>query len=495
MQDTGDFEIVLQSRIPLVVLETHDENRAMDLLQRVARSQELPLYRWTITDGLEAAGFGLRLESEAEHAEPEGFLRYLKTRAKPGIYALCDFHPWIKDHPTNIRLLKDIALRNEHGGLTLVLISHTLNLPEELGRFSARFQLSLPDHRQILDLVREEAAKWSRRNDGQRVRTESEILNKLAANLRGLTHAEVRRLSRRAIVDDGAITDSDLAQVNDAKFKLMNMDGVLSYEFDTEDFTQIAGMDRLKGWLEVRRQILLSNTESTGADMPRGILLLGVQGGGKSLAAKAVAGTWGLPLLRMDMGALYNKFFGETERNLRDSLDLADRMSPCVLWIDEIEKGLAADSGDSGISHRVLGTLLTWMSERKSRVFLVATANDISRLPAELVRKGRFDELFFVDLPDSNMRENIFAIHLRRRQLDPALFQLDDLAAASEGFSGAEIEQAVIAAVYSEMANGAAVGQASVREQLDMTSPLSVVMREKLQQLRQWARERNVINV
>jgi len=495
MQDSRDFAIVLRSRVPLVVVETHDENRALDLLQRVSRGQGQTLYRWTVTDGLDVAGFGLRLESSAEYTDPESLLRHLKDRAKPGIYALCDFHPWIKDHPTHIRLLKDIALRNEHGGITLVLISHSLVLPEELARFSARFQLSLPDQRQILELVRDEAGKWSSRNDGQRVRAESGILKQLAANLSGLTHAEVRRLARRAIVDDGAITASDLPGVNEAKFRLMNMDGVLNYEFNVEDFDQIAGMERLKSWLAIRREIILDERDAQPRDLPRGILLLGVQGGGKSLAAKAVAGSWGLPLLRLDTGALYNKFHGETERNLRESLALAEQMSPCVLWMDEIEKGLAADSGDSGVSRRLLATLLTWMAERRSRVFLVATANDIASLPPELVRKGRFDELFFVDLPNRDQRQEIFAIHLQQRQLDLQRFQLPALADATEGFSGAEIEQAVIAAVYSGLSSARPVDQELILAQAAATTPLSIVMREKLQQLRHWAGERNVIAV
>jgi SpoVK/Ycf46/Vps4 family AAA+-type ATPase len=222
------------------------------------------------------------------------------------------------------------------------------------------------------------------------------------------------------------------------------------------------------------------------------VLLVGVQGGGKSLAAKAIAGLWGLPLLRLDFACLYNKFFGETERNLREALKLAEQMSPCVLWMDEIEKGLASGDHDGGVSQRVLGTLLTWMAERKSPVFMVATANVISRLPPELMRKGRFDELFFIDLPDAAVRAEIFRIHLLRRELDAGAFDLPQLAAASDGFSGAEIEQAVVSALYAAQAQQVAVSQAVLVQNIQSTAPLSVVMAEDLAALRAWANGRTV---
>jgi ATPases of the AAA+ class len=229
------------------------------------------------------------------------------------------------------------------------------------------------------------------------------------------------------------------------------------------------------------------------------MLLLGVQGGGKSLAAKAVAGLWQVPMLRLDMGALYNKYYGETERNLRDALKLADQMSPCVLWIDEIEKAITGGEADSGLSQRVLGCLLTWMQERTSQVFMVATSNDVSRLPPELLRKGRFDDLFFVDLPDEGTRASIFAIHLAKRDLDNANFDISALAAASEGFSGAEIEQAIVSALYGA-SNQPSDDQVplstdAVMEEILATAPLSQLMAEKVENLRGWAAERNVRSV
>ncbi|MCV6604670.1 MAG: AAA family ATPase, partial [Porticoccaceae bacterium] len=260
-----------------------------------------------------------------------------------------------------------------------------------------------------------------------------------------------------------------------------------------EKFSDVAGMSTLKEWLNKRREAFMG--AAGGSDAPRGIMLTGVQGGGKSLSAKAVAGVWGVPLLRLDMAALYNKYHGETERNLRESLAMAERMSPCVLWIDEIEKGLATDGSDSALSQRVLGTLLTWMAERSQPVFMVATANDISKLPPELVRKGRFDELFFVDLPDLSTRCDIFRIHLDKRELNSSQFDLQQLAQASEGFSGAEIEQVIVAAVYSAKASNEEPATSSVLHEIHNTAPLSQVMAERIAALRAWAAERGVVSV
>ena len=492
MQDAHDLGLVLKSKVPLLVLETYDEPRAIDLLIKVSRQHNDPLFQWTATEGLRRVGIGLQLESEQEHVEPEAVLSYIKSHGKPGIYVLCDFHHWLGDeHPKNIRLLKDTALRHHQGSITVVLLSHRLRLPPELSRLSARFETTLPDEDHIRGVVRAEAQRWARDNQNQRVKTDQDTLQKLVSNLRGLTHGEVTRLARGVIVDDGAINESDLPEINRAKFELMDMDGVLSYEYRTEHFANVGGMTHLKAWLETRRKVFLGEVDA-GADTPKGILLLGIQGSGKSLAAKAVAGMWGVPLLRLDVGALYNKFYGETERNLREALKLADAMSPCVLWLDEIEKGLSGDSNDSGVSQRVLATLLTWMSERKTQVFLVATSNDISKLPPELVRKGRFDELFFVDLPDAEAREIIFSIHLSNRGMSTDRFNLAELAAASEGFSGAEIEQAVVSAYYTALAREVDVENRSLLEEIYQANPLSVVMAGRIQELRDWAKSHQV---
>jgi SpoVK/Ycf46/Vps4 family AAA+-type ATPase len=288
--------------------------------------------------------------------------------------------------------------------------------------------------------------------------------------------------------------DDDLPELAKLKFELLNRSGHLHYEYDTARFADVAGAARLKRWIEQRRRVFVDGDAPPGLDPPKGVLLLGVQGCGKSLLAKSIAGGFGVPLVRLDFGTLYDKYHGETEKNLRAALASTEQIAPCVLWIDEIEKGLASGGSDSdgGVSRRVLGYLLTWMAERKSKVFLVATANQVHELPPELLRKGRFDEIFFVDLPDAATRRDVLALHLRRRDLDPDGFDLDALAQASEGFSGAEIEQAIVAALYAAHAADAPLSDATLHAELEQARPLSVLMAEQVAALRDWARERTV---
>jgi SpoVK/Ycf46/Vps4 family AAA+-type ATPase len=273
---------------------------------------------------------------------------------------------------------------------------------------------------------------------------------------------------------------------------LLNRGGALQFEYDTATFGEVGGLVRLKEWLSQRRPAFRGDASAAHLDAPKGILLLGIQGCGKSLAAKATAGIFGVPLLRLDFGAIYDKYHGETERKLRESLQTADVMSPCVLWIDEIEKGIAGRGGETGTTQRVLGTFLTWMAEKKSHVFVVATANDISAMPPELVRKGRFDEIFFVDLPSSDIRASILAIHLSRRDQPLRNFDIKALAAEMRGFSGAEIEQAVVAALYSAHAKKQPLTSEHIRQEIALTKPLSVVLREQISQMRAWADGRTV---
>jgi SpoVK/Ycf46/Vps4 family AAA+-type ATPase len=459
------------------------------LFQRLFTRVSKPLFQWTVTEGLKR--IDIDYPPQSHNREPADLLSHIKGATTPGIYLLSDFHPYLDD-PTHVRLLKDIALAKQELDHTLVLISHKLDVPPELQRFCARFELSVPGREQVRQAVLLEAQAWSRRSGGRNVKTSKRLLDLLTENLVGLPLKDAKRLARTAIEDDGAITESDLPEIQKAKFELLGQDGVLSFEYDTARFGDVGGLESLKRWLALRRSVFAGGVHKPGLDPPKGILLLGVQGCGKSLAAKAVAGAWGVPLLQLDFGTLYNKFFGETERNLRGSLKTAQAMAPCVLWIDEIEKGVGTDRADAGTSRRVLGTLLTWMAESRTRVFIVATANDIEALPPELLRKGRVDEIFFVDLPDADTRRTIFAIHLRSRDLDPERFRLDHLAEASDGFSGAEIEQAVVSALYAAYGRSAALETADVLKEILDTRPLSVVMRERIDSLRAWATERTV---
>jgi len=422
--------------------------------------------------------------------EPIEVLQHIKSATKEGIYVLVDFHPFLHE-AMNVRLLKDIALQHERYAKTIVLLSHDVVIPDELRNLSTCFNLSLPDREVIQDMVKQEARRWAEENTGRKVKADQQSLDLLVNNLVGLTAAEARRLAHNAIFDDGVINESDLPRVMQSKYALLSQDGVLHFEYDTARFADIGGFRQLKTWLQQRKQAF--HQVDFPLDSPKGILLLGVQGCGKSLAAKAVAGVWNIPLLRLDFAAMYNKYQGETERNLRQSLDAAEAMAPCVLWVDEIKKALGTDDQDSGVSRRVLGTLLTWMAEKKAAVFMVATANDIAALPPELVRKGRLDEIFFVDLPDLANRKTIFEIHLRKREYDPLHFNTAELAKQCEGFSGAEIEQCVVSALYSSRASDdKALQDVHLLAEITRTRPLSVVMAEKIHQLRDWAQQRTV---
>jgi ATP-dependent 26S proteasome regulatory subunit len=489
MRDIPDLELLLSSSIPIVVIETHEEQRVIELFRQALVRSPKPFYHWTVTDGLRRLDRGFNASSDIR--EPTDVLLQIKTAKEPAIYLLSDFHPYLED-PVHVRLLRDVAQNRLLLGHTVVLLSHKLDIPPELARSAARFSLSVPDRKQLKTIVLEEARTWSRRNRGRNVSTRKQLLDRLVDNLSGLPERDAKRLARGAIEDDGAITEEDLPAVMQAKFQLLGQDGVLSYEYDTARFAEVGGLERLKHWLGLREPVFAGTLNKPGLDIPKGILLLGVQGCGKSLAAKAVAGSWAVPLLRLDFGTLYNKYYGETERNLREALKQAETMAPCVLWIDEIEKGLSTDGSDSGTSRRVLGTLLTWMAENTRRIFLVATANDIDSLPAELLRKGRMDEIFFVDLPDVDTRRRIFEIHLARRELNAEALDLEALAAACDGFSGAEIEQVVVAGLYSSHARGQSLDTAALLQEIRATRPLSVVMAERVGALRAWAVERTV---
>lgn len=489
MDDIRDLTVILKSRFPIVLIETHEEPRVIALLEKLAALRELNLFTWSVTEGLCRRAFG---ESAVAHtADLTNALRHIDKTLHTGLYVLLDAHPFL-DEAVNLRLLREIALAHPRHARTLVLVSPRIDLPDALARFTARFALRIPDNEAIWKLIVEEIQMWEHDNVGERLVVDRVVARQMVSHLAGLCLEDARRLVREALHGDGMLTRDDLIRITRFKQSSLGAQSTLSLELDTGSFEDVGGLAALKRWLGVRRKVFLDKVPPQGLDRPKGIMLLGVQGGGKSLAAKAVAGSWGVPLLRLDFATLYNKFFGETERNLRDSLKMAEVMAPCVLWIDEIEKGIATDTHDSGTSRRVLGTLLTWMAERRDRVFLVATANDIQSLPPELIRKGRMDEIFFVDLPETTEREEIFRIHVEKRKQPVSNFNFAELARAAAGFSGSEIEQAVVAGLYAALADDRPLDNALILHEIGKTQPLSVVMAEKLRALREWAANRTV---
>lgn len=487
-----ELAVLIRSRIPLIVIETPEEARALALLTglavRVSRNAHLPMFQWTVTDGLRRLDIDLG-PPQRHNAEPLEVLKHIRATHTAGVYVLVDFHPFIGE-PRHVRLLKDICLEYDKAARTVVLLSCELTLPRELEPFGARFELALPGREERLGLVEGIAKEWVASNPGARVKADRHALELLVENMSGLTTGDTVRLARKAIFDDGALSGTDLPALMQAKYQLLNRRGVLSYEHDTARFADVGGLEKLKHWLQQRKSAFDAKTPAL--DPPKGMLLLGVQGCGKSLAARAAAGIFQVPLLRLDFAAIHSKWHGESERNLRDTLTTAEVMAPCVVWIDEIEKGVAAGDGDSGTSRRALGTLLTWLAEKKSTVFVVATANDISALPPELVRKGRFDEIFFVDLPRAAVRAQILEIHARKRGVTLAPPELARLAAASDGFSGAELEQVIVSALYSAHAAQQPLSAALMLKEIQSTRPLSAVMAERIAELREWAADRTV---
>ena len=505
MPDRENLAVLIKSHFPILVVETQEEGRALALLKLISASDGHRLVVWTATEGLKELTAADKTAPSAEawriagdtHTppdnptlDPEDMLASVLKNTRRSVIALVDFHPYI-GNPRIVRFLREIAQNYEVNGNTLVLLSHAMDIPAELKSLCARYELVLPDEHKLRTLVLDEAKLWSLKHK-QKLKADKDALELLIQNLRGLSLSDATRLVRNAIYNDNAITHSDIPAVQAAKYQLVGKQGILSFEYETAGFADLGGLTRLKDWLSKRKLHFLNAGGKTTADLPKGVLLLGVQGCGKSLAAKCVAGVWGVPLLRMDFAALYNKFIGETEKNMRDALKSAHTLAPCVLWMDEIEKGVAGGNDDTGTSRRVLGTLLTWMAENKTQVFIVATANDVQALPPELLRKGRLDEIFFVDLPDAATRRDILALHINKRDMRADDFDLNALSEASDGYSGAELEQAVVSARYAVSGSDQTLSTAHILAELQQTRPLSIVMAEDVTALRQWAAGRTV---
>jgi hypothetical protein len=492
---------LLNTRTPIVVIETHDEPRVLALFTEFSKRSGRELWTWSASSGLRVAqGLKLQLldmpkrseEPEDTRQLPQALAAIEKMR-EPALVLLLDIHPFLSN-PVITRGIKELAQRCELRGdkcLQIVLVGHDIELPDELPPLASRFELEPMTLERVKAVFNEELKR--RRDANQEATGSRTTLDSLLRHMVGLPQASVRHLAR-LVLGDGEVNTADLARVLAVKHELMGGAEVLNFEHHLPTLDEVAGMVALKRWLRLRREPFLQR-DAQGLPAPRGVLLLGVQGAGKSLAAKAIAASWQVPLFRMDFGALYDKWQGESERKLREALRVADAMQPCVLWMDEIEKGLAGGDGagdGTGAGKRMLATLLTWMAERKSSVFLAATANDIEALPPELMRKGRFDEIFFVDLPGEPVRAGIFSIHMKKHRIACDDHALARLVVASAGFSGAEIEAAIVGARYEAHGSGRAPEAAMVAAELARTRPLSVTRAEAIGALRAWAAERTV---
>jgi ATP-dependent 26S proteasome regulatory subunit len=482
--------LLINSRNPILTIETPEEERVEQMLFEVAHQLNVPLFTWSVTTGL-ARFHGAPIYSSET---PESALSNVAAVQGDGIFLLKDFARYC-DNDKVCRRLRELAEQFRSARRSIVITAGSIQLPPELSGESAPFDLGLPSVDELSAGVKQTLADLNRENRIP-VALDHVAMQQLARNLSGLPFAEAMRTLRRCVLQQGKADSSLLDAVLDAKRDALRIDGVLERVHRDSSFSDIAGSQRLRDWLVKRKSALTPEGQNFGLVPPKGILITGVQGCGKSLAAKSIAAEWGFELARLDAGALYDKFVGESEKRLRKALDLAQKMAPLVLWIDEIEKAFAsAGSGgdaDAGLSQRLLATLLTWMQDRESGVFLAATSNNISALPPEMLRKGRFDEIFFVDLPNAAVRSALFALHLKKRGRDSGSFDLQKLAAASDGFSGAEIEQAIASGLYSAFAAKQQLSTDILIAELKSTQPLSVTRSEDITAIRDWARARAV---
>lgn len=489
------LELLIRARYPILYIVSPEEARVQQIVAQIAERRQKNLYEWSCTTGLVPAGASIQLQKHRSSPtrDPLAALDQVIEQVEPAIFLFKDLHPFLaKGNHATIRRLKEIALHLKNSFKTIVIAGPVLETPVELEKEITVLELPLPagaELSHLLDRIVDEVRRFQQ----VQVNLEDGGREKLLQAARGLTLAEAENVFARILVRNVRLSGEDVAQVLEEKKQIVRKNGLLEYYEAEEDFSCIGGMAQLKQWMQKRALAFSPEAREFGLRAPRGVLLLGVQGCGKSLCAKALASLWQTPLLRFDIGRMFGSFVGSSEDNMRRAIQVAESVAPAILWIDEIDKAFAAGNssvGDSGTSARVFGTFLTWLSEKSAPVFVVATANDISSLPPELLRKGRLDEIFFVDLPRPEERQEILAIHLARRGRDPQTFDLLDLAARSQGFSGAEIEEAINSALYDAFEAGVDLFHDHVAAALDESVPLSRTMVEQLTRLREWAQGR-----
>jgi ATP-dependent 26S proteasome regulatory subunit len=489
------LQSLLESPGAFVTIRTDEESHALSLVRDCAMAAGLPLRLWDVIYGIRDGLLNpAQPESGTEH--PAAALVRFTQYTEPAICAMLDVAGHLTDERT-LRALREATavFASRHDlGLRLVLIDHHDSLPGVVRSCASRVDLLPPDEEEIENLLKSTVRRINKQNPIEASMTSREFAA-MVRNLRGLTRQQIRQTITEAVLADRRFDAADLPRVLARKRDLIRSDGLLEFVQAPTTMDDIGGLARLKLWLHQREHALTDDATKFGVEAPRGVLMLGVQGAGKSLCAKAIATAWKRPLMRLDPSVLYDRYIGESERRLREALKQAEMMAPVVLWIDEIEKGFASAASrsiDGGLSQRMFGTLLSWMQEHKHPVFLAATANDIEALPPELLRKGRFDEIFFVDLPSEEARKAIIAIHIRKRGRDPGVFDVARLASASQGYSGAEIEQAIMSALHEAFASRGQVTTDLVEKCLRGSPPLSVTMGERIAELRAWAQGRCV---
>ena len=525
------LKVLINSSTPIVVMETVEEVRALSLVRAACSELNMAVFEWTAADGLVRSGSKVPAIPSAElqmrikaarfaadpgvhesakaaiynTADPVQALANLETMTLEAVFVLKDFHRHL-DSPIVVRRLRDVGQKFSVNRRTLILTAPSIEMPLELASLVEFLDLPLPDPARLRELIQETYTRLSG-TLSLKLQLDAAGVDAMAANLRGLTEEEAERAISQSVVARYGLSPECVTDVLDAKKALLKRSEMLEFIDASDNMASVGGLDNLKSWLAQRRDSWEPQARQFGLEPPKGVIILGVQGCGKSLCARAVAGEWMLPLVKFDTAAVYDKYIGETEKRIQKVFRVAEGLAPCVLWIDELEKVFAGSgpdsaSADAGVSSRLLASFLSWMQERKAPVFVAATCNNVTVLPPELIRKGRFDELFFVDLPNAAERKQIFAIQLKKRKRNPADYDLDRVAAAAQGFSGAEIESVVQTALYAAFSrDGARPDSGSGGKDLTTddllaalvaTVPLSTTRAEEIAELRAWAKERAV---
>ena len=534
------LKVLINSSTPIIVMETSEEMRAVNMVRAACSELNMATFEWTIADGLVRSGSGAatsqagvpawsqgaRLSSksilspsvgEAERLtrtlmtsdsgaaaagasmyntrEPVQALANMESMTIEAVFLLKDFHRHMDD-PVVVRRLRDVGQKFCANRRTVILTAPELTVPPELTTLVEYFDLPLPDRDRLHEIVRETFTRLSK-TCTLKLQLDAGGVDAMATNLRGLTEEEAERAISQALVTRYALCPETITDVLDAKKQLLRHSGMLEFIEASDNMANVGGLENLKHWLQMRRGAWEDSAREFGLEAPKGVIILGVQGCGKSLCARAVAGEWKLPLVKFDTSAVYDKYIGETEKRIRKVFQVAEGLAPCVLWIDELEKVFAGSgpdsaSADAGVSSRLLASFLSWMQDRKAPVFVAATCNNVSVLPPELIRKGRFDELFFVDLPKQAERRQIFAIQLSKRKRNPAEFDLEKVAAGAKGYSGAEIDAAVQGALYAAYSEKKPLSTQLLLDALSQTVPLSTTRAEEITALREWAKTRAV---
>ena len=485
------LDLYIRARYPLLWMVTAEEQRAVAEIEALAKLQRKRILLWSGTVGV--VNPALPEREDASKRDPLILLRTILEDKEPCLWVLRDFHPFLKDAQI-VRRLREVAIGLQASNKTVIILSPVLKIPPELEKEVSVVDFGLPTAEQLQAMI-DSVLETLRQSDQFSIALDKRQRTRLTQACLGLTVNEAQNAVAKAIVQaDGVLDGRAVEAVTAEKQQIIRKSGLLEFYDNIEQMENVGGLDILKEWLRKRVRAFGDEARAFGLPEPKGILLVGVQGCGKSLIARSVANAWRLPLLRLDVGRLFASLVGSSEENLRNAIKVAESIAPVVLWVDEIEKGFSgvgsSNMSDAGTAARVFGSFITWLQEKQKPVFVIATANDVSQLPPELVRKGRFDEIFFVDLPTAGERSDIWRIHLLKRNRDVKQFDLTTLAMASEGLSGAEIEQAVIAGLYEAFDKNRPLEMSDLLDVLQETVPLSQMMQEEIDRLRTWARQR-----